>query len=320
MTMPSLSVNLLPALAVAASFLANQHSGVFAWIPSSSSSSSPNYSIAMTASVSSTATTSSKPMPKLPIPEPICSDTPGTWAYDTMSRRVNEEILQRTLEDNQQVFATDAFQTINEKFEALRKELQSSAKLTMLDPLTESASEERKREWNEWKDILQPYLDKGDTWLTAPWMVTEFYVYRRLMEAIRFWDEDTPGYKYDPFDKQKRAGLESSVGSVRSIQKSFVWMSLLVVALTRASIFRQNPCWPRFQSCPRRPARESIWQQALRCGETKWIYPFGQRTHPMPTLTFSPPSWTKHTKICCMTIPQDSQSTAKNCDKKEEEM
>ena len=164
--------------------------------------------------MSSSTMSSTNPKPKLPIPEPIYSDTPGTWAYDTMSRRVDEEILQRTLEDNQEAFASDAFVDINAKFEALRKDLQTSAKLTMLDALPKDASEARKREWNEWKDILQPFLDKDDTWLTAPWMVTEFYVYRRLIEAIGYWDEGTPGYKYDPFIKQKRAGLESSVGSV----------------------------------------------------------------------------------------------------------
>lgn len=164
---------------------------------------------------SSTTTASTSPKPRLPIPEPIYSDTPGTWAYDTMSRRVDEEILQRTFEDNQDVFESDAFQPILEKFQALRHELQTSAKLRMLDDdqsvgLTTDA---RKREYDEWKTILQPFLDKGDTWLTAPWLVAEFYVYRRLIEATGFWDEDSPGFQYDPFAKQKRAGLESSVGS-----------------------------------------------------------------------------------------------------------
>ena len=153
------------------------------------------------------------PMPRLDLPEPICSDVPGSWAYDTMSRRVNQEILQRTFEDNQEAFETDAFKPILERFNKLREDLSSSSKLTMLYELPEDASEERKREWNEWKEIIQPFLEKGDTWLSAPWMVTEFFVYRRLMEAIGYWDEGTPGYKYDPFVKQKRAGLESSVGS-----------------------------------------------------------------------------------------------------------
>lgn len=153
------------------------------------------------------------PKPRLPIPEPIRSETPGSWAHDTMSRRVNEEILQRTYEDNKEVFESDEFHEILQSFLQLRQDLKSSSKLTLLKDLPSTASEQRKREWNEWKEILQPFINKGDTWLSAPWMVTEFYVYRRLIQAIGYWDVGTPGYNYDPFAKQKRAGLESSVGS-----------------------------------------------------------------------------------------------------------
>lgn len=158
-------------------------------------------------------TASDTPKPTLPIPEPICSNIPGTWAYDTMSRRVDQEILQRTFDDNQEMFQTEEFKPILERFQQLRDDLRSSSKLRMLEDLPEDASEDRKREWNQWKEILQPFLDKNDTWLTAPWMVTEFFVYRRLVEALGYWDQGSPGYLYDPFIKQKRAGLESSVGS-----------------------------------------------------------------------------------------------------------
>ena len=166
----------------------------------------------MSASSSSSAT-SSAPKPKLPIPQPIYSDTLGSWAYDTMSRRVNEEILQRTYEDIQDDLESDAFQDILKGFNELRRDLKESSKLQMLDDLPENASDERKREWNEWKQILEPFIGKGDTWLTAPWLVTEFYVYRRLMQAIGYWTEGSAGYNYDPFIKQKRAGLETSAGS-----------------------------------------------------------------------------------------------------------
>ena len=153
------------------------------------------------------------PKPKLTIPEPICSLTPGTWAHDTMSRRVDQEILQRTFEDCKEDLETEAFRTVLKRFNELRGDLRSSSKLKMLDDLPSNASPERAREWNEWNRILQPFLEKGDTWLSAPWMVAEFYVYRRMIQAIGYWDEGTVGYKYDPFAKQKRAGLESSVGS-----------------------------------------------------------------------------------------------------------
>jgi hypothetical protein len=216
-----------------------------------------------------TATTtpsSNNPKPRLPIPEPIYSNIPGTWAYDTMSRRVDEEILQRTYDDNKDMFENNkAFSAIKAKFDALRKDLQTSSNLKMLDDLPKDAAPERKREWQEWKAILQPFLDRRDTWLTAPWMVTEFYLYRRLMDVLGYWDVDSPGYHFDPFSKQKRAGLESSVGSVRLILyfRNAIAKRALCLLTRRivVSFNRPNPCWPRYQTCPNRQARGSIWQQ-----------------------------------------------------------
>ncbi len=156
-----------------------------------------------------------RPLPKLPLPEPICSTTPNTWAYDTMSRRVNEEILQRTFEENQNEFESAKFQEVLKRFQALRQKLKSAGdtKLTYLDDLPEDSSQERVREYNEWKELLKPFVEAGDTWLSAPWLITEFYVYRLLMQALGYWDKDSAGYQYDPFAKQKRAGLTSSAAS-----------------------------------------------------------------------------------------------------------
>jgi hypothetical protein len=160
-----------------------------------------------------TAATSDTPKPALSIPKQICSDEPGTWAYDTMSRRVDEEILQRTFDDNKETWESPEFKNVLDRFLELRKDLQSASKLTMLDYLPDGASAKSVREWNEWKSILQPFLDQDATWLSAPWLVSEFYVYRRLIQAIGYWNEGTVGCSYDPFAKQKLAGLESSVGS-----------------------------------------------------------------------------------------------------------
>jgi Damage-control phosphatase ARMT1-like domain len=165
--------------------------------------------------------------PNLPLPPPICSDAPGTWAYDTMSRRVDEEILERTVQDCRQDLEKPEFDAIRRNIEALRNELRHAAttKLTRIDkppPSAEdvgsstNASENRMKEYEEWYTILQPFIANNDTWLTAPWMVTEFYVYRRLMQAIGYWDRSSVGHAYDPFLKQKQAGLYSSVGSAEA--------------------------------------------------------------------------------------------------------
>eukprot|EP00535_Pseudo-nitzschia_heimii_P001389 CAMPEP_0197181938 /NCGR_PEP_ID=MMETSP1423-20130617/6062_1 /TAXON_ID=476441 /ORGANISM="Pseudo-nitzschia heimii, Strain UNC1101" /LENGTH=463 /DNA_ID=CAMNT_0042632285 /DNA_START=183 /DNA_END=1574 /DNA_ORIENTATION=- len=173
---------------------------------------------------------SSKPKPNLLIPAPICSDVPGTWAFDTMSRRVDEEILQRTFEDNREIWQTDEFSGILQRFNDLRAELQNAAKTELVLPPAppSGCSDLRQTEWDEWKQILDPFVSNKDTWLQAPWMVTEFYVYRRLLvDVIGYWDEfdrfsdsaaqKNPGYLYDPFAPQKRAGLESSVASAEGV-------------------------------------------------------------------------------------------------------
>jgi hypothetical protein len=136
-----------------------------------------------------------------------------------MSRRVDSEILQRTYEENKEEFESDAFRDVLRRFNELRAELQSAADnpLTYLEDLPDGASEERRREHVEWRQILEPYISKGDTWLSAPWMVTEFYVYRKLMQALGYWDPSSAGFMYDPFAKQKRAGLLSSVGSAEAM-------------------------------------------------------------------------------------------------------
>ena len=38
--------------------------------------------------------------PAVNLPKEMYSNQPGTWAYDTMSRRVHEDILPRIIDDN----------------------------------------------------------------------------------------------------------------------------------------------------------------------------------------------------------------------------
>jgi len=79
------------------------------------------------------------------------------------------------------------------------------------------ASPEVKLEVEQWKEMLKPHVGASETWLSSPWMVSEFYVYRRLMDCLGYWDPSSDGYQYDPFSKQKLAGLESSTVSAESV-------------------------------------------------------------------------------------------------------
>ena len=106
-----------------------------------------------------------------------------------------------------------------QRFQSLRHELQNAATtpLQHLENISSDASPERQKECQEWKQILEPYVQNNDTWLTAPWMVTEFLVYRKLMQTLGYWDPQSPGYQFDPFVAQKQAGLHSSVASAESV-------------------------------------------------------------------------------------------------------
>jgi hypothetical protein len=185
-----------------------------------------------TVNMSSKDTNFQSPAPKLPLPSPLLSLTPGTWAHDTMSRRIDSEILERTFQENKDEFLNDAkFAKAYENFKLLRKDLQnaSSTPLRHLHPLTEHMKNDPVivQEYEEWYNILKPFVDKEepDTWLSAPWMVAEFYLYRRLMEAIEYFDPQSSTFHYDPFAKQKSAGLHSSVTTADPILKQIEGLS-----------------------------------------------------------------------------------------------
>jgi hypothetical protein len=107
-----------------------------------------------------------------------------------MSRRLNKEILQRTYEENEAAFNSPEFAKALERFNELRAELDNAAetKLTYLKfdevedgrvGLKAAADHEFKdegvveREKRQWDNIMKPFVDNGDTWLSAPWLVTE---------------------------------------------------------------------------------------------------------------------------------------------------
>lgn len=130
----------------------------------------------------------SKTQPGLPLPPPITSDEPGTWSYDTMSRRV-VEIARRTLVEN--LFSEE----IGSRVEALISDI-PEGKIRLMDRTAPDA--------DAWNAYTQPYLDQN--WLTPPWLFSETYFYRRLIEATGFY-EPGPGFDLDPFLYQKEQGL-----------------------------------------------------------------------------------------------------------------
>jgi hypothetical protein len=200
---------------------------------------------------------SSKLLPGLPIPAAVSSTEPGTWAYDTMTRRLNDEILERTYKDNKETWESAMFAPALTRIQALRYDLQNAktCKVTHLDDLPEGESAAVKKEWTEWHEILEPYVENEDTFLTvAPWMVAEMYVYRRLIQALGYFDPNSPGYMYDPFVKAKREGLQSSISSA---EQMLAKTSLLPATSKSIKIATNISLWANKLDLSVKPANDS---------------------------------------------------------------
>ena len=144
------------------------------------------------------------------IPPVITSETPGTWAHDTVSRRLREDILARVFRDNADVLAAGTDAEVN--LRALDAELSttSTSVITHIPP-------DGGPDLATWSTLCGTHLDK--TWLEVPWLFAEFYFYRRILAAIGYFDPASPLHGHDPFAMDKRAGLEAGMGAAASLAK-----------------------------------------------------------------------------------------------------
>lgn len=83
-----------------------------------------------------------------------------------MSRRVREDILARVFREN------DFHSPVLDNLQALEKELLNAAD-TPLSPLPNDEGPDIKL-WNE--TLLDDAIKKRETWLSAPWVLAEFYL------------------------------------------------------------------------------------------------------------------------------------------------
>lgn len=117
---------------------------------------------------------------------------PGSFARRTIAER-KPQIIRQVIADNGYppgiVRALDAF----------REEIASRP----MQPLREQAPDVAF--WNR-----ELAAHRGRAWLEAPWYLAESYFYRRLLEAVRYF-QPGPWQGHDPFGKQKRQQEELAV-------------------------------------------------------------------------------------------------------------
>ncbi|MGC9467615.1 MAG: damage-control phosphatase ARMT1 family protein [Anaerolineae bacterium] len=128
-------------------------------------------------------------MPELP--PPLMTSEPGSFARKTIVER-KPQIIARVIEDN--AYAVE----IIEALRAFQDEIvQDGARGAGIQPLREQAGDVEfwNRHWARYE---------GRTWLELPWYFAETFFYRRLLEAVRYF-QPGPWLGLDPFEPQKRA-------------------------------------------------------------------------------------------------------------------
>jgi hypothetical protein len=110
---------------------------------------------------------------------------PGSFARRTIVER-KPQIIRQVIEDND--YPLDIMQAL----ETFREEIASQP----MRPLSEHAPDVAP--WNR-----ELAACRGKTWIEVPWYFAETYFYRRLLEAVRYF-QPGPWEGRDPFEEQKR--------------------------------------------------------------------------------------------------------------------
>jgi uncharacterized protein with ATP-grasp and redox domains len=138
--------------------------------------------------------------PKPPIPEPLRGLEAGTFAHQTVTVRM-PEIARQVLEDND--LPADA--------QAGIKELLNDIPFTPIRPLRDASAPDA----DEWVRYIFPYTRQN--WLQVPWFFAETYFYRRIIEAIHYFQPGFATQGLDPYIDQKHMGQEASRENIRII-------------------------------------------------------------------------------------------------------
>lgn len=130
-----------------------------------------------------------------PVPPPLMTSAPGSFAEATIVRR-KPEIVAGVLRDN------DYPPEIVQALHSLAAEIESDN----IQPLAEPAPD-----WDYWQGQWCPY--SGLTWRQVPWYFAEAFFYRRLLEAVRYFQ---PGVwrGHDPFAMAKRRQIDGPGGAL----------------------------------------------------------------------------------------------------------
>ena len=151
-------------------------------------------------------------------PPPLMTSEPGSFAEATIVRR-KPQIIRDVLADN------DYPEEIRDSLQMLAEEIQGGT----IRPLGEPAVDAE-----YWQEQWCPYA--GRTWRDVPWYFAEAFFYRRLLEAVRYFQ---PGVwqGHDPFAAQKRRQIDGPGGALQLAAQLLVELPPTPIARARALLY-----------------------------------------------------------------------------------
>jgi len=164
------------------------------------------------------------------LPQKIFSNVEGTWAFDTVSRRLHVDILERVFKDNAKDILKDASSPACKKLRKLQWELEKNEKVTYVE-------EDGGEDVETWKALMREHVQSKTRWRDIPWLDAEFYFYRRVLSAIGYFDAKSENFGKDPFKKDKRRGLEASLKPAVNLAKKLKSFDARKEADLRSMVF-----------------------------------------------------------------------------------
>lgn len=141
--------------------------------------------------------TSHQPQVAIP-PQIMVCDRIDSWAYNTINQRLSV-LCRRIISENN--FTSE----IVEKLLLLADDLPEGKVRSIARSPHMNAPD-----LADWDRYVQPYL--GKSWLEIPWYFAEAYFYRRVLEAVDYFN-----LSIDPYILQKRLGIEQSITSIQGL-------------------------------------------------------------------------------------------------------
>jgi uncharacterized protein with ATP-grasp and redox domains len=135
-------------------------------------------------------------IPVGPIPEPLRGSEPDSFAFYTITVRF-PRILNQVLKEN------DLPADEQKSMRQLLDEIPGSPLRPLID--------QKAPDVEQWSAYLHPYT--GQSWLQTPWFFCEIYFFRRIIEAIRYYEKDADE-RLDPYQVQKEHNLEETIAGL----------------------------------------------------------------------------------------------------------